>query len=132
MNAESASEQLPFHLQGNFAPVQEERTAVDLEVQGSIPPELRGLYLRNGPNPRSGVSPHWFFGDGMVHGVALADGEAKWYRNRWVRTRPYLEEEGSAILIQPDGTVPSPRRTPTSLATAVGSWPWWRARFPPS
>ena len=105
MGAESASEQLPFHLQGNFAPVQEEKTAVDLEVQGAIPPELRGLYLRNGPNPRSGRSPHWFFGDGMVHGVALADGEAKWYRNRWVRTRPYLEEEGSAILIQPDGTV---------------------------
>ncbi len=91
MSAESASEQLPFHLQGNFAPVQEEKTALDLEVQGAIPPELRGLYLRNGPNPRSGESPHWFFGDGMVHGVALADGKAKWYRNRWVRTRPYLE-----------------------------------------
>ncbi len=105
MSAESASQQLPFHLQGNFAPVQEEKTALDLEVQGAIPPELRGLYLRNGPNPRSGESPHWFFGDGMVHGVALADGKAKWYRNRWVRTRPYLEGGESAILIQPDGSV---------------------------
>ena len=57
MGAESASEQLSFHLQGNFAPVQEEKTAVDLEVQGAIPPELRGLYLRNGPNPQSGGSP---------------------------------------------------------------------------
>jgi len=105
MGAESASEQLPFHLQGNFAPVQEEKTAVDLAVQGAIPPELRGLYLRNGPNPRSGGSPHWFFGDGMVHGVAIADGKAQWYRNRWVRTRPYLEGDETAILIQPDGRV---------------------------
>ena len=105
MGTESASEKLPFHLQGNFAPVHEEKTAFDLEVQGAIPPELRGLYLRNGPNPRSGSSPHWFFGDGMVHGVALADGEAKWYRNRWVRTRPYLEGDETAILIQPDGSV---------------------------
>jgi len=105
MSAESLSEQLPFHLQGNFAPVQEEKTAFDLEVRGAIPPELSGLYLRNGPNPRSGRSPHWFFGDGMVHGVALADGEAQWYRNRWVRTRPYLEGDEAAMLIQPDGSV---------------------------
>jgi carotenoid cleavage dioxygenase-like enzyme len=105
MGTESASEQLPFHLLDNFAPVHEEKTAFDLEVQGAIPPELSGLYLRNGPNPRSGGSPHWFFGDGMVHGVALAGGKAKWYRNRWVRTRPYLEGEEAAILIQPDGSV---------------------------
>jgi carotenoid cleavage dioxygenase len=105
MGAERASETGPFHLRGNFAPVQKEATVFDLEVQGAIPPELRGLYLRNGPNPRSGASPHWFLGDGMVHGVALADGEAKWYRNRWVRTRPYLEGDEKARLIQPDGTV---------------------------
>ncbi len=105
MGAANAGEQLPFHLQGNFAPVHEEQTAFDLEVQGAIPPELRGLCLRNGPNPRSGESPHWFFGDGMVHGVALADGKAQWYRNRWVRTRPYLEGGESAILVQPDGSV---------------------------
>jgi carotenoid cleavage dioxygenase len=105
MSTARAGEKLPFHLQGNFAPVQEEKTALNLDVQGAIPPELRGLYLRNGPNPRSGTSPHWFFGDGMVHGVALADGEAKWYRNRWVRTRPYLEGDETAILIGADGTV---------------------------
>ncbi|WP_263053883.1 carotenoid oxygenase family protein, partial [Mycobacterium ulcerans] len=31
---------------------------------------------------------HWFTGDGMVHGVALRDGRASWYRNRWVRSMP--------------------------------------------
>ena len=99
----SVADQLPFHLQGNFAPVQDEVTAFDLPVEGAIPPELRGLYLRNGANPKSGTSPHWFAGDGMVHGVRLEDGKASWYRNRWVRTRSLLEED--AQMIGEDGSV---------------------------
>ncbi len=99
----SVADQLPFHLQGNFAPVQDEVTAFDLPVEGAIPPELRGLYLRNGPNPKSGTSAHWFSGDGMIHGVRLEDGEASWYRNRWVQTRALLEED--AQLIGEDGSV---------------------------
>jgi carotenoid cleavage dioxygenase len=82
----------PWHLSGNYAPVPDELTVLDLEVSGAVPPELRGLYLRNGPNPKSGSSPHWFFGNGMVHGVRLEGGRAKWYRNRYVRTR-LLETE---------------------------------------
>lgn len=93
--------ELPFHLRGNYAPVQEEVTAFDLPVTGSIPPSLRGRYVRNGPNPKSGVSPHWFTGDGMLHGVELRDGKARWYRNRFVRTRSLTE---GAVAIQPDGT----------------------------
>jgi carotenoid cleavage dioxygenase len=76
-------------LAGNFAPVGEELTAVDLPVSGRIPDELCGRYLRNGPNPVTPVEPstyHWFVGDGMVHGVRLCDGRAVWYRNRWVRS----------------------------------------------
>jgi len=95
------SSELPFHLRGNYAPVAEEVTAFDLPVTGSIPPALRGLYVRNGPNPKSGVSPHWFTGDGMLHGVALGDGKAAWYRNRYVRTRALVED---AVSAQPDGT----------------------------
>ena len=83
----AAESELPFHLRGNYAPVQEEVTAFDLPVTGAIPPELSGLYLRNGPNPQSGTSSHWFTGDGMVHGVRLERGKAAWYRNRWVRTK---------------------------------------------
>ena len=65
-------------------------TATDLAVTGHIPDFLDGRYLRNGPNPVAEVDPatyHWFTGDGMVHGVALRDGKAGWYRNRWVRSR---------------------------------------------
>jgi carotenoid cleavage dioxygenase-like enzyme len=81
-NAMSRSETAPFWEHGNFAPVREEITAFDLPVEGSIPPELRGPYARNGCNPREGHSGHWFTGDGMVRGVSLRDGRAEWYRNR--------------------------------------------------
>jgi carotenoid cleavage dioxygenase-like enzyme len=91
MSADAAAKELPFHLRGNYAPVFEEVTATDLPVTGAIPPALRGLYVRNGPNPRSGESAHWFVGDGMLHGVRLEDGAARWYRNRWVQTRALVE-----------------------------------------
>jgi carotenoid cleavage dioxygenase-like enzyme len=79
----------PWWLQGNFAPVYDERTDTELPVRGSIPPELNGLYVRNGSNPQKADSPHWFFGDGMVHGVRIENGRALWYRNRYVRTPLY-------------------------------------------
>jgi carotenoid cleavage dioxygenase len=46
--------------------------------------------VRNGPNPVVAPDPasyDWFVGDGMVHGVRLEEGRARWYRNRWVRSR---------------------------------------------
>jgi carotenoid cleavage dioxygenase len=80
------------YLEGNFAPVFEERSDDhELPVTGVIPPDLDGRLLRNGPDPA--VVPadasdyHWFSGDGMVHAVSLAGGKAVGYRNRWVRTR---------------------------------------------
>jgi carotenoid cleavage dioxygenase len=78
----------PF-LSGNLAPVHEEITSHDLRVTGTLPTELTGRYLRNGPNPVAPVDPeryHWFTGTGMVHGIRLDEGRATWYRNRWVRT----------------------------------------------
>ncbi|MCU1360454.1 MAG: 9-cis-epoxycarotenoid dioxygenase [Ilumatobacteraceae bacterium] len=74
-------------MRGNFAPVMTEVEAFDLPVEGTIPLELNGRYIRNGANPKHGVTMHWFAGDGMLHGVRLRDGRAEWYRNRWVRTR---------------------------------------------
>ncbi|MBH80734.1 MAG: dioxygenase [Gammaproteobacteria bacterium] len=79
----------PAHLRGNGRPLTEECTLTDLKVTGSIPSELDGRYVRNGPNPLTGMSAHPFFGDGMLHGIRLQDGEAKWYRNRYVQT-PFI------------------------------------------
>lgn len=78
---------LPFHLSGNYAPVLDEVEAFDLPVQGTIPTELCGRFVRNGANPKNGPTMHWFAGDGMLHGIRLRDGRAEWYRNRWVRTK---------------------------------------------
>ena len=78
------------YLANNLAPVHEEVTVTDLRVTGTIPTELTGRYLRNGPNPAGPVNEakyHWFTGHGMVHGIRLRDGRAEWYRNRWVRTK---------------------------------------------
>jgi carotenoid cleavage dioxygenase-like enzyme len=84
----------PYWMQGGFAPVAVESEAVDLSVTGSLPPELTGLYVRNGSNPASGPSPHWFLGDGMVHGVRFEAGRATWYRNRYVDTPLYTSRSG--------------------------------------
>jgi carotenoid cleavage dioxygenase len=78
----------PF-LNGNYAPVREEITALDLEVTGTIPDYLDGRYLRIGPNPMGNPDParyHWFLGTGMAHGLRLRDGKGHWYRNRYVRS----------------------------------------------
>jgi carotenoid cleavage dioxygenase-like enzyme len=80
-----------FYMEGNFAPVRDETTAYDLPVEGAIPTALDGRYLRNGPNPNGGDPGHWFFGEGMLHGVELTGGRATWYRNRYVRTPSFTE-----------------------------------------
>ena len=83
---DASAAHIPWHLRGNFAPVVDEVTITDLTVEGAIPSGLSGQFVRNGPNPRSGTSGHWFLGDGMLHGLALSDGKAAWYRNRYVKT----------------------------------------------
>ena len=87
----SKVDETAWHLQGNWAPVKEELTVSDLEVKGEVPKEINGLYIRNGMNPRSGFSDHWFFGNGMLHGFNFEDGKVS-YKNRYVRT-PYYEKD---------------------------------------
>ena len=80
-----------WHLQGNWAPVKKEVNASELTIKGKIPEDLNGLYVRNGMNPRSGYSDHWFFGNGMLHGFKFEDGKVS-YKNRYVKT-PYYEKD---------------------------------------
>src|ERR1700754_2126426 len=82
-------------LSGIHTPLHDERTITDLEVNGTIPPELSGRYVRIGPNPfrPDPRGYHWFVGDGMVHGLRLKDGKAEWYRNRYIRSNK-LEAAG--------------------------------------
>jgi carotenoid cleavage dioxygenase-like enzyme len=111
----------PF-LAGNFAPVTVETTSFDLAVDGHIPEELTGRFLRIGPNPIGMPDPqrfHWFTGTGMAHGVRLRGGRAEWYRNRTVRSADAAAVLGREPLPGPgagarDGTVN------THLTTAGG------------
>lgn len=75
------------YIDGLFAPVSDERDDVDLDVVGELPAELDGLFVQNNPNPRTPPTGpyHWFDGDGMVHGVQLRDGRAR-YLNRYIDT----------------------------------------------
>ncbi|MFG2485623.1 carotenoid oxygenase family protein [Streptomyces virginiae] len=98
------------YLTGHYTPAVDEITATELTVEGSLPPELTGRLLRNGHNPKPGVTPtHWFKGSGMVHGIRLRDGRAEWYRNRWVHTpaldgAPYMTEHGPDLTASTAGT----------------------------
>jgi carotenoid cleavage dioxygenase len=99
---------VPTHryLEGNFGPVHEELTAADLPVTGTIPDELDGRLIRNGPNPITEQDPetyHWFTGDGMVHGVRIRGGKAEWYRNRWVRSPDVCAALGETPPASPFG-----------------------------
>jgi carotenoid cleavage dioxygenase-like enzyme len=82
----------PF-LTGLMAPVTDERDDHHLEVTGKVPPGLRGMFVRNGPNPQFAPRGryHPFDGDGMVHAVSFGDGDLR-YRNRWVESRGLLAE----------------------------------------
>jgi carotenoid cleavage dioxygenase len=85
------------YLEGNFAPVTDEHTITELEVDGTIPDGLEGRLLRIGPNPVDPIDPstyHWFTGTGMVHGLRLSGGRPLWYRNRLVRSDRVTEARG--------------------------------------
>jgi len=93
----AVSETTPSHLRGNGRPVTEELTLANLKVNGKIPEELNGRYVRTGPNPITGTSTHPFLGDGMLHGMRLRDGKAEWYRNRYVQT-PFITDPSVDVL----------------------------------
>src|SRR4030095_3990051 len=106
----------PF-LKGNFAPVAEEVTVADLKVIGKLPLDLNGMFIRNGPNPQfpSIKNYHWFEGDGMLHGVRIRDGAAS-YRNRYIRTRGWQEENACGKSLH--GSFLDPLNIPTVLRTS--------------
>ncbi|MDM4719528.1 carotenoid oxygenase family protein [Micromonospora sp. WMMA1363] len=79
---------------GAWRPQTTEWKADDLDVvEGDLPTDLDGVYLRNTENP---VHPalrtyHPFDGDGMIHIVGFRDGTA-FYRNRMIQTDGFKAE----------------------------------------
>jgi carotenoid cleavage dioxygenase-like enzyme len=97
-------------LRGVFAPTSREITADNLQVEGEIPRDLFGIYLRNGPNPvfQPRDRYHWFDGDGMIHAIEFREGRAT-YRNRWITTEGFLAEQQAQRAIWP-GLMDKPDR----------------------
>lgn len=79
---------------GYAAPVRIEGHVHDLEVIGTIPPELNGVYYRNSADhtyPPLLGKDIFLNGDGMVHMVRIQNGHAD-LTMRYVRTRKFLLE----------------------------------------
>jgi all-trans-8'-apo-beta-carotenal 15,15'-oxygenase len=95
---------LPYDIkdwQGGYRSQTEEyRYEID-EIDGTIPPELRGTLYRNGPAlfERGGASVrHPFDGDGAIAALKIAGGKA-FFQNRFVRTQGYQEEERAGKFV---------------------------------
>lgn len=102
-----------LYLEGAFAPIHDEISVDRCEVIGELPPDLAGMFVRNGSNPRFAPKGryHWFDGDGMLHGVHIEDGVAR-YANRYVQTEGLRAETDAGealwtgIMERPDLTNP--------------------------
>ena len=81
----------------------EELSLDHLEVSGEIPETLVGTYARIGPNPckPDPRGHHWFVGDGMVHGIRLAEGSAEWYHNRYIKSGTLERNGGPPAAVGP-------------------------------
>lgn len=103
---------------GPWRPQTTEWDADDLlAVEGEIPHDLDGVYLRNTENPLHPAlkTYHPFDGDGMLHVVGFRDGHA-FYRNRFVRTEGFLAENEAGGPLWPG------LAEPVQLARREGGW----------
>ena len=98
------------YLHGALGPTKFEHTIDELEViEGEVPKDLTGVYVRNGANPRfeSKGPHHWFDGDGMLHSLAFKNGKVS-YRNRWIRTKHFNMESEHQKALWPGYAMPRP------------------------
>ncbi|WP_070120862.1 carotenoid oxygenase family protein [Bacillus marinisedimentorum] len=84
----------PYFTDMLYAPIDKEIAEEKLAViEGQVPSDFSGAYVRNGPNPK--YEPigrhHWFDGDGMLHAVYIHEGNVS-YRNRYIRTKGFQQE----------------------------------------
>jgi carotenoid cleavage dioxygenase-like enzyme len=83
------------YMTGAWTPLHEETDLPDPEViEGRIPEDIEGIYLRNTENPvhQPLGRYHPFDGDGMIHRMIFREGRAS-YANRFVRTRGFQAEQ---------------------------------------
>jgi len=108
---------------GAWQPQHKEYDAWDLPVDGCIPDDLVGTYLRNTENPLLAAPEryHPFDGDGMLHSISFASGEAQ-YHNRFVPTDGFnAEREAGRALFA--GFTEFERQAALDQASNINLWP---------
>lgn len=116
---------------GALAPVSSESDLAELRVTGTIPPDLNGQLVRNGPNPLDGRFAgndmlSWWPEAAMLHAVGFANGRATGYRNRWLRTRRWAAHHAPERTVEALDTNPNVnliRHAGVTLALAEGGVP---------
>ena len=83
-------------LRGNFASCDSESKSYEVlkVLDGKIPSDINGVFLRNGPNFKNmndSKMVHWFDGDSMIHAFRIKDGKI-YYCSKYTDT-PRIQME---------------------------------------
>ena len=101
-DADANSVDTSFFIKGPFAPRSDEKiidyNLISSVVEGNVETlaELRGSFLRIGPNPHfdfQGKPYHVFDGDGMIHQLEFHGDGNLTYRNKFIRTEVFQQDE---------------------------------------
>ena len=85
------------NFQGLFAPSRLEVDSGDLEVEGTLPDDLDGVFYRVAPDPQFPPllsDDIWFNGDGMAASFDFSGGRVD-FKQRWVRTEKFNLEHAA-------------------------------------
>lgn len=102
LDVEAHNRQSPYAGAG-FQPVHRELADAAIRVEGEIPADLEGVYLRNGTNTafdETSSRLHMFNGAGMLHQIQIRNGEAS-YSNSYVRTPRFAIEAQRGAEVYP-------------------------------
>jgi carotenoid cleavage dioxygenase-like enzyme len=103
LDIEAYNRASPYSKPG-FAPVHKEISLGEIRVEGTIPADFNGMYLRNGTNTQfSEINSrmHMFNGAGMLHQVQVKNGVAT-YSNSYVRTPRFQIERDNGSEVYPE------------------------------
>ncbi|MFK8020575.1 MAG: carotenoid oxygenase family protein [Pseudomonadales bacterium] len=103
LDADSYNRQSAYSGSG-FAPQHKELSHAEIRVEGEIPADLSGVYLRNGTNTQFDKTEsrvHMFNGAGMLHQVQILNGVAT-YSNSYVRTPRFCSNEEHGAELYPE------------------------------
>ncbi len=70
---------------------------------GAVPADLKGSFYRNGPAQMQygdQYASHWFDGDGLIHRIAIEDGQAV-HQARFAETKKRREEQAAGKFLSP-------------------------------